>query len=140
MGSINPLVDIYNSISLNYGLPAGGEDIDTFAGNLRLTKAVGGEHFLALGDDEADNALLGEICYLDDEGAVCRSWNWRDGQRTMLTEQTKNAFLIIESVDPERGEVLNAATQKLAELSEKYLGGTAQVLLVTKENPEISLD
>ena len=32
------------------------------------------------------------------------------------------------------------ATQKLAELSEKYLGGTAQVLLVTKENPEISLD
>ena len=48
--------------------------------NLRLTKAVGGEHFLALGDDEADNALPGEICYLDDEGAVCRSWNWRDGQ------------------------------------------------------------
>ena len=46
VGSINPLVDIYNSISLNYGLPAGGEDIDTFAGNLRLTKAVGGEHFL----------------------------------------------------------------------------------------------
>ena len=124
VGSINPLVDIYNSISLNYGLP----------------KAVGGEHFLALGDDEADNALSGEICYLDDEGAVCRSWNWRDGQRTMLTEHTKNAFLIIESVDPEREDVLEAATQKLAELSEKYLGGTAQVLLVTKENPEISLD
>ena len=140
VGSINPLVDIYNSISLNYGLPAGGEDIDTFAGNLRLTKAVGGEHFLALGDDEADNALSGEICYLDDEGAVCRSWNWRDGQRTMLTEHTKNAFLIIGSVDPEREDVLEAATQKLAELSEKYLGGTAQVLLVTKENPEISLD
>ena len=58
----------------------------------------------------------------------------------MLTEQTKNAFLIIESVDPKRGEVLDAATQKLAELSEKYLGGTAQVLLVTRENPEISLD
>lgn len=47
---------------------------------------------MALGDDEADNALSGEICYLDDEGAVCRSWNWRDGQRTMLTEHTKNAF------------------------------------------------
>ena len=45
--------------------------------------------------------------------------------------------MIIESVDPERGEVLDAATQKLAELSEKYLGGTAQVLLVTKENSEI---
>lgn len=139
VGSINPLVDLYNSISLNYGLPAGGEDIDTFVGDLRLTKAVGGEHFLALGDEEADNALPGEICYLDNEGAVCRSWNWRDGQRTMLTEQTKNAFLIIECVDSERMDTLQAATAKLAELSEKYLGGTAEVILVNKENPEMVL-
>ena len=49
MGSINPLVDIYNSISLNYGLPAGGEDIDTFAGNLRLTKAAWWRTFLGFG-------------------------------------------------------------------------------------------
>ncbi|MFF0828018.1 B3/4 domain-containing protein [Brevibacillus sp. NPDC003359] len=27
IGTINPLVDIYNSISLRYGLPCGGEDI-----------------------------------------------------------------------------------------------------------------
>ncbi|WP_312353436.1 B3/B4 domain-containing protein, partial [Aminipila sp.] len=53
---INPLVDIYNAVSLTYGLPCGGEDIDTFKGNLLLTKAVGGEPFLALGDEEYDNA------------------------------------------------------------------------------------
>ncbi|MDY5653553.1 MAG: phenylalanine--tRNA ligase beta subunit-related protein, partial [Erysipelotrichaceae bacterium] len=39
IGTINPLVDIYNSISLKYGLPCGGEDIDKFEGNIRLTKA-----------------------------------------------------------------------------------------------------
>ena len=37
VGSINPLVDIYNTVSLTYALPCGGEDIDTFAGDLRLT-------------------------------------------------------------------------------------------------------
>jgi DNA/RNA-binding domain of Phe-tRNA-synthetase-like protein len=43
IGTINPLVDIYNSISLKYALPCGGEDIDTFAGNVKLTKALGSE-------------------------------------------------------------------------------------------------
>ncbi|MBQ6685529.1 MAG: hypothetical protein IJM99_05400, partial [Firmicutes bacterium] len=54
VGTINPLVDIYNTISLRYGLPCGGEDIDTFVGDLRLTISEGGENFLALGDEEYD--------------------------------------------------------------------------------------
>lgn len=45
VGTLNPLVDIYNSVSLKYGLPCGGEDIDTFKGDLLLTKATGDEPF-----------------------------------------------------------------------------------------------
>lgn len=137
--AINPLVDIYNSISLQYGLPCGGEDIDTFKGNLRLTETQGGDKFLALGDEEYDTTLPGEICYLDDEEAVCRCWNWRDGQRTMLTEDTKNAFLIIESVDPDRSDDLKAALNTLAELTQKYLGGTAEIKILNKNNPETEI-
>ena len=48
VGSINPLVDIYNTVSLTYALPCGGEDIDTFAGDLRLTVTQGGDAFRAL--------------------------------------------------------------------------------------------
>ena len=47
VGSINPLVDIYNTVSLTYALPCGGEDIDTFAGDLRLTVTQGGDAFRA---------------------------------------------------------------------------------------------
>ncbi len=136
---INPLVDIYNSVSLTYGLPCGGEDIDTFEGDLLLTKANGDEPFLALGDEEASNALPGEIIYKDDAGAVCRCWNWRDGQRTMLTNDTVNAFLIIESVDPSRSEDLKAAVSKLAELTAKYLGGSAEIVHLNKNNREMNL-
>ena len=136
---INPLVDIYNAVSLTYGLPCGGEDLDTFKGDMVLTKADGGELFLALGDEEHDNALPGEIIYKDDEGAVCRCWNWRDGQRTMLTEDTKDAFLIIESVDPERNSDVKAAAEALAELTVKYLGGTAQIALMNSGNRELVL-
>ena len=135
---INPLVDIYNAVSLAYGLPCGGEDLDTFQGDLLLTRAIGGEPFLALGDDDYDNALPGEIIYKDDAGAVCRCWNWRDGQRTMLTENTKNAFLIIESVDPERTQVLEAAAAALAAQVKKYLGGTVEITYMNIKNRELT--
>lgn len=139
VGSINPLVDLYNTVSLTYALPCGGEDLDSFRGDLLLTKAEGGEPFLALGDEEYDNALPGEIIYKDEEGAVCRCWNWRDGQRTMLTEDTTNAFLIIESVDPKRTEDMKAAAHMLAELAETYLQATVNVVYLNRDNCEMEL-
>ena len=138
-GNINPLVDIYNSVSLTYALPCGGENIDSFKGDLILTIAEGGEDFLALGDTEPDPALPGEVIYRDDEGAVCRCWNWRDGQRTMLTEDTKNAFLILESVDPERHDDLMKALDDLASKAKKYLGGDTQVIFMNKDSSECDL-
>ena len=60
VGSINPLVDIYNTVSLTYALPCGGEDIDTFAGDLRLTVTQGGDAFRALGDEADSETLPGE--------------------------------------------------------------------------------
>ena len=138
--SINPLVDIYNAVSLTYGLPCGGEDVGALKGNMLLTKAIGEELFLALGNEEYDNALPGEVIYKDDEGAVCRCWNWRDGQRTMLTENTVNAFLIIESVDTDRSKDLKEAAESLAELTQKYLGGTMEIVHMNIRNKEILIN
>ena len=142
VGGINPLVDVYNAISLTYGLPIGGEDIDNFAGNLRLTVSEeGGDEFMALGDEENNPTLPGELCYLDDIGAVCRCWNWRDGKRTMLTGNTKNAFMIIESVDPGRHGDLGEALDLMEENAVKYLGAKALVkTILTKENREVMIE
>ncbi len=142
VGGINPLVDVYNAISLTYGLPIGGEDIDNFAGNLRLTVSEeGGDEFMALGDEENNPTLPGELCYLDDIGAVCRCWNWRDGKRTMLTGNTKNAFMIIESVAPCRHGDLVEALDLMEENAVKYLGAKALVkTILTKENREVMIE
>ncbi len=140
VGRINPLVDLYNAVSLQYGLPCGGEDLDKFQGNLRLTVTTGNDPFLALGEEEFDNTLPGEVCYLDDAGAVCRCWNWRDGLRTALTENTKNAILVIESVDLARSEDLKAALDTLAARTIAYLGGRTEVTILNRSNPEIALD
>ncbi|UED73577.1 B3/4 domain-containing protein [Brevibacillus sp. DP1.3A] len=127
IGTINPLVDIYNSISLRYGLPCGGEDIDTFVGDIRLTQANGNEPFIPLGQDENASPYEGEIVYKDDDGAICRCWNWREAQRTMLTENTKNAFLCIELIDETRIDEFHMALKELSDLVPHHLGGMVKM-------------
>ncbi len=139
IGNINPLVDIYNSISLSYGFPCGGEDIDKFAGNIRLTKAKGNEEFIALGSDENNPPYEGEIVYKDDDGAICRCFNWRESVRTMLTENTKNVFLCIELIDESREEEFEKALKELSDLVNKNLGGTSKIQILDKVHKEILL-
>lgn len=92
---INPLVDIYNSVSLSYAVPCGGEDLAKIVGDLCLGRAQGNEFFFPLGAESDAPALADEMIYFDEQGAVCRCLNWREAQRTMLTEETKDAVLAI---------------------------------------------
>ncbi len=139
IGCIDPLVDLYNGISLKYGMPVGGEDIDKFQGDVRLTLAEGGESFVTYGSDKDEPALPGEVIYKDDAGAICRCWNWRESVRTMLTEEVTNAFMIIETVSGEFPERLEGALDELAEKIGAELGGTVEKHIVDRENPQIEI-
>ena len=140
IGTINPLVDIYNSISLKYAMPCGGEDIDKFVGNIRLTKAVGDEPFITLGSEESAPPFEGEVVYKDDAGAICRCFNWRESVRTMLTEDTKNAFLCIELIDEERTEEFEKALKELAEIVNEELGGDFKISILDINNKEVEIN
>ncbi|WP_174852677.1 B3/B4 domain-containing protein [Streptococcus suis] len=138
--SINPLVDIYNAASLRYALPVGAEDLDTFVGNLQLTITEGGDEFYLIGDDTNQPTLPGELCYKDQAGAVCRCFNWRDGKRTMITDQTKNAFLVIELLDIERLDALQEALNFIEEAAQQYLQAETSQFILDHANPHISLN
>ncbi len=135
--TINPLVDIYNSASLRYALPVGSEDMDTFVGDLRLTVTEGGDDFHLIGEEESSPSLPGELVYKDDAGAVCRCFNWRDGERTMITGKTRNAFMIIENLEPERIDDLNAIMDFVQENAEKYLHADVKMTILDINNPEM---
>ncbi|MBC2888946.1 B3/B4 domain-containing protein [Gordonibacter massiliensis (ex Traore et al. 2017)] len=138
VGSITPSVDIYNAISLKYALPVGGEDLDSFVGDFRLGVTEGGDAFSPIGEDGDDPTLPGELCYRDDEGAVCRCWNWRDGQRSALTDNSANAILVMECVDPARLGDLEATLDEFASLMERYLAATVERrAIVDRAHPEL---
>ncbi|MGT2910551.1 B3/B4 domain-containing protein [Streptococcus cameli] len=136
---INPLVDLYNSISLSYGLPCGGEDVDKIEGDMKLGKAKGGESFFPLGAEEDSPALPEEIIYYDAAGAICRNFNWREAQRTMLTEDTTEAVLVIEAVTGSQKQVAIAAMEALKELVESYFGVSGDIMHLTKNQPLVRI-
>lgn len=138
VGAINHLVDLYNTVSLAYAVPVGGEDLDAVSGDIRLTRAVGGEYFVTLGSEASEPALPGEVVYADDAGAICRSWNWREAVRTMLTEQTTDAVLVVEAVDDARPGVLDQALAAL-EQSAGTLGGTTRSFVLDRDHPQADL-
>ena len=139
IGTINPLVDIYNGISLKYGVPVGGEDIDKFDGDNRLTVAEGGEEFITYGSDKSEPPYEGEVVYKDNAGAICRCFNWRESVRTMLSEETTNAFMCIETVAGEKDDVLDTALDELKTLIETELGGKVTKHILSKDNPEVEI-
>jgi DNA/RNA-binding domain of Phe-tRNA-synthetase-like protein len=137
LGSVNPLVDLYNVVSLRHGLPCGGEDLAAVRGDIRLTRAGGAEHFVPLGSALEDPPAQGEVVYLDDAGVLCRSWNWREAERTKLVPRTTDAFLCIEALPPAGPDRLRAACEELAALVREHLGGAARMELLERTRPGI---
>lgn len=137
---INPLVDIYNSVSLTYGLPCGGEDWHAIQGDLHLGKAQGGESFRPLGSEEDSPALPEEIIYYDNEGAICRCLNWREAQRTMLAENTTDAILVIESINQTQAQQADKAIRVLKKLVDDYFKIESSISTLTKANASVSIE
>lgn len=140
VGTITPSVDITNSISLKYAFPIGAEDIDKIDGDIRLDLMEGNEKFIPLGSEEEDPPLNGELAYADDYGVVCRCFNWRDGKRTCIDDNTRNEFIIMECLEKDRVDELNSALNELKDLMTKYLSCEVKVLeLVNSDNREIEI-
>ncbi|RKQ93214.1 B3/4 domain-containing protein [Solirubrobacter pauli] len=114
---MNVLVDLYNAVSVRHVVPLGGEDADRLQGALQLTITEGGEPFDPRGDGSDVEALAaGEIVWRDDAGVTCRRWNWRQGRRTQLTEESTNAFFVFDRLDGLGVDALHAAADELSTL------------------------
>ncbi|MCR4335251.1 MAG: lysine--tRNA ligase [archaeon] len=126
--AINSIVDLYNYISIKYLLPVGGDDLEKTEGKIMLCIAKGNEKFVMLGSSENDPPKEGEIIYKDEKEVLCRRWNWRECDKSKLTEQTKKAVIYIESLNPK--DNLEEAVEELASLMEKHLGGKTSKFVI----------
>lgn len=138
--TIAPTVDITNAISLKYAFPIGAENIDAFVGDIHVGIMKGGEDFWPIGSDKPEPPLAGEIAYYDEAGVICRCWNWRDGKRTEVTDETTTEFMAMECIEPERYSQLEEAIDELEDLLRRYVGAeTMYKAILDKEHSEMNI-
>lgn len=114
---VNPVVDLYNAVSLRFAVPVGGENLDAYAGRPLLTVATGAEAFDTMKDGAPaqESPEAGEVVWRDDRGVTCRRWNWRQGVRTRLTADARRMWFILESLGPMPIEALHDAGAALCD-------------------------
>lgn len=130
---LDPVVDIYNAISIRYAIPVGGENLAAYAGAPRLTLADGSEPFDTFkeGEPVVENPEPGEVIWRDDLGVTCRRWNWRQGIRTRLDSQAQSMWFILESLPSMPLAALQEAGDELVSNLQKLMpGATVRVQLL----------
>ena len=138
--TIAPTVDITNAISLKYAFPIGAENMDAFVGDIHVGIMKGGEDFWPIGSDKPEPPLAGEIAYYDEAGVICRFWNWRDGKRTEVTDETTTEFIAMECIEPERYSQLEEAIDELEDLLRRYVDAeTMYKAILDKEHSEMNI-
>lgn len=97
---LDPIVDLYNAVSLRYAIPVGGENLAAYVGTPRLTLADASEKFDTMkeGLPAYESPESGEVIWRDDVGVTCRRWNWRQGVRTRLSVESQQMWFILESL------------------------------------------
>ena len=132
--SLDPVVDIYNAVSIRYAIPVGGENLAAYSGAPRLTLADGSEPFDTFkeGQPVVEYPDAGEVIWRDDLGVTCRRWNWRQGVRTRLDSRAQSMWFILESLPSMPLEALEEAGEELVNNLQRLMpGATAQVQLLT---------
>jgi DNA/RNA-binding domain of Phe-tRNA-synthetase-like protein len=122
---VNRLTDLYNAVSVLHQVPLGGEDLARYVSAPRLIRAAGTEPFdtVAGGEPVIEHPDPGEVVWCDDGGVTCRRWNWRQGRRTQLREDTTTALFILDALGPVTDEALEATADDLvARLTERGPG------------------
>lgn len=138
--SINPLVDIGNILSIEFRVPVGVEDLEALKGDLLLARAEGNEPFQMLGTEEIDHPKPGEVVYKDDEGVVCRCFNWRESERVSVKDTTTTALIAFEMIEEWSAEKVNLALNRLDALVTKYTGGSIEKFIVSNDSATLAIN
>lgn len=133
MAAIDPIVDLYNAVSLRYAVPVGGENLAAYVGAPHLKLADGSEPFDTVKEGQIVHEYpdAGEVVWGDDRGVTCRRWNWRQGVRTRLSVESPRMWFILESL-PEmpKAALCEAGDELIAGLQRMMPGCRSQMSLL----------
>jgi DNA/RNA-binding domain of Phe-tRNA-synthetase-like protein len=141
--SISPAVDAFNLTSIKHLIPCGGDDMDTVQDDLTLGRANSTETFAPIfKPEEIEHPEAGEIIYVNRKTGrvLCRRWNWRNGDFSKLTPETRNLAINVDAMMPAIGrEEIEQAAEGLKELLARFCGGNIFIHYLDAQNREVDV-
>jgi DNA/RNA-binding domain of Phe-tRNA-synthetase-like protein len=139
---INKVVAIMNINSITDVTPVGGDDVLRARGSLELRYADGSENFTPLGSpDDREHPAPGEVIYLVPESkeVMCRRWNWRNGHRTRIDEDTRVIVMNIDSLGDGSQDRAISTRNRVAQMLETYCQAEVSTTLLSPTQPAYAL-
>jgi len=86
-----------------------------------------------------DHPKEGEVIYADSKEVLCRRWNWRECDKSKMTEQTRNVALVVEGLFPVSEKDVRAIAEEPGQVIEKCCGGKISTHILHAGHPEIEI-
>ena len=125
--NVNTCVDAYNLIVMKHRVSVGAFDLAKikFPTILRFPKE--GEQILLLGDHKPTNYKPTDVAYFDRTGGYNIYFNYRDAQRTAVSEKTNDILLNIDGIFDITRELVEQSLKESIEIILKYCGGKVEI-------------
>jgi len=120
---INTCVDAYNLVVMKNRVSSGAFDLDKIAFPTILRHPKQEEEILLIGDTEPTKYDAKELAYFDQTGGYNIDFNYRDAQRTSVTEKTKNLLINIEGIYDIGRAMVEKTLKETIEVITAYCGG-----------------
>jgi len=124
--TVNTCVDAYNLVVMKHHVSVGAFDADAVQFPTVLRFAGAGDEILLLGDKEPTKYTAKEIAYYDQTGGYNIDFNYRDAQRTMVTETTQNIWINVDGVYDIGATQVQLSLRESVAMIIKYCGGTLE--------------
>jgi DNA/RNA-binding domain of Phe-tRNA-synthetase-like protein len=126
--AVNPVVDVYNAISIKSRLALGAHDAAEISGDVHLRLTRGDERFVPLGRDKPRGVGPGEYAYIDDDNDIICRMETRQVEKTKISEETRDCFYIVQGNARTSPSLVRETMDELIAVTTRLCGGTAEIL------------
>ena len=121
--TVNTCVDSYNLVVMKNHISVGAFDLDKMTMPFTVNRAKSTDQIILIGEDKPTVIIEGAVCYYDKEGPFNQYFNYRDADRTKVTQSSKNIVINVDGVFNIDSDQVEKVLNETIAMVEKYCGG-----------------
>lgn len=141
IGSISPIVDCVNVVSMTDVVPVGAHDLSRIVGDtIQVRYSREGDVFTPFSATQTEPVPTNEIVYADIAEVRTRRWVWRQGEKAKTTAATTSVFCPIDGFADLNETEVRLAAHTLARLLHETTGAQTATYWLNRANPAVTFD